>query len=154
MIEGLDVFICSKGFLNIVSVVASEKGLEARFGKKEGEEIIVDFYERNQLAYRIKKKSDYDHEWGVGGHRTDNSVLYGVRVTPLDGVPGQTESSEKLLETERERTWTTYSDDSEDHEGPRHEHTNLYIENEFAREVFERIKARIESRKTRDEQKQ
>lgn len=149
VIESISTYISPESFLNAIKKVAQERGLVLKTKsetKRESEPLssiknsIGDSenrtYQRElelcsdeQVTYRIQQQTEYEHIWGNGGHSSISSKLLEIN-----------EAVTTLIQSHYHNQWDTYSDDSEDHQGPIENYTRLFSQDSFARAIFEELK--------------
>lgn len=79
----------------------------------------------NSQSYLLRQLRVYKHEFGSNGEESIYSILF------------STDNFQKLIQSYREISWITYSDDSEDSETEWDEKTTRYSDNSFAKELLE-----------------
>ena len=119
VIERLEKTVYGAEFQAALTSSAAELGFEI-----QGEAIS-----RGDEKYRVKKMDEFKHEHGQGGHSLDSFILFKVN-----------KEEKKVLETRNYTSWTTYSDDSEDHTMVNEHSLTIYSEDQLARAVFEKCK--------------
>lgn len=114
-VEKIDKDIGLEEFCRIVNETAKEMGINI---------------EESGNAYSLVRQSEDIHEWGYGGHRSYRAIL-------------KNPEGQSVLETYDYVSWATTSDDFFDYDGPREEHTILFLDDLLARRAFEKIKAMV-----------
>tara|TARA_Y100000034_G_C6724065_1_gene320452 strand:- start:244 stop:672 length:429 start_codon:yes stop_codon:yes gene_type:complete len=139
-VKKLDEYIQRAQFLKVTKEIAGEKGLEIRVkeesktNKGKGdiehrEEVIeLEIFDGKDLVYGLKQKNEFRHERGSGGYWNHKSVL-----SKING------EKEKVLESKKNTSWDTCSDDSIDYQSGHFQYTELYSEGGLGSEIFARF---------------
>ena len=120
-ISKLEKSVSERAFFDAVKSSAEKLGFLINGDEIKGKE----------FSYKIEIKNENIHEWGSGGYRTHQYSL--IR---------NNGNETKIIESKDYCSWFTTSDDSIDYQDGKEQYVKLFIEDEFGKKIFEKLRGK------------